>query len=93
MWQHCFAEPQCGGGNGAQAQEVVGEFDLDTMVVTATRTLKEIQEVPAAVSVVTAKEIQEKNIISVTEALQTVSGVYMAQGILDSLAYHNGKLV
>ena len=42
------------GGNGAQAQEVVGEFDLDTMVVTATRTLKEIQEVPAAVSVVTA---------------------------------------
>lgn len=68
------------GGNGAQAQEVVGEFDLDTMVVTATRTLKEIQEVPAAVSVVTAKEIQEKNIISVTEALQTVSGVYMAQG-------------
>lgn len=40
----------------AYADEVQ-EYNLDDMVVTATRTMKQIQEVPASVSVVTAKDI------------------------------------
>lgn len=57
----------------------VQEYNLDDMVVTATRTMKQIQEVPASVSVVTAKDIQEKNISALPEALQMLPGVYMSQ--------------
>ena len=46
------------GGNAVFAEEV-HEYDLDAMVVTATRTMKQIQEVPSSVSVVTAKDIEE----------------------------------
>ncbi|WP_307760699.1 TonB-dependent receptor domain-containing protein [Phascolarctobacterium sp.] len=49
------------------------------MVVTATRTMKELQEVPSSVSVVTAQDIEERSINSVPEALQTLPGVYMNQ--------------
>lgn len=63
------------GGNAVFAEEV-HEYDLDAMVVTATRTMKQIQEVPSSVSVVTAKDIEERNITSVPEALQTLPGVY-----------------
>ena len=66
------------GGTTAFAEEV-HEYDLDAMVVTATRTMKEIQEVPSSVSVVTAKEIENRNVTSVQEALQYMPGVYMDQ--------------
>ena len=56
------------GSNSAFAEELA-EFDLDTMVVTATRTLKDLQEVPASVSVITAKEIEQRNVTSMQEAL------------------------
>lgn len=52
------------GGNAVLANEVQ-EYDLDAMVVTATRTMKQIQEVPSSVSVVTAKEIENHNVTSV----------------------------
>ena len=68
-----------GGAQQSFAEEAVNSFDLDEMVVTATRTMKELQEVPSSVSVVTAKEIQEKSINSVAEALQTLPGVYKSQ--------------
>ena len=63
------------GGTTVLANEVQ-EYELDEMVVTATRTMKQIQEVPSSVSVVTAKDIEERNITSVPEALQTLPGVY-----------------
>lgn len=66
------------GGTAVHAEEI-GEYALDTMVVTATRTMKQIQEVPSSVSVVTAKDIAERNIKAVPEALQTLPGVYMSQ--------------
>lgn len=66
------------GGTAAFAEEVQ-EYDLDAMVVTATRTMKQIQEVPSSVSVVTAKEIEDRNVTSVQEALQYMPGVYMDQ--------------
>lgn len=49
------------------------------MVVTATRTMKQIQEVPASVSVVTAKDIERHNVTTIQEALQYVPGLYMNQ--------------
>ena len=62
------------GGTTVLANEVQ-EYELDEMVVTATRTMKQIQEVPSSVSVVTAKEIEDRNVTSVQEALQYLPGV------------------
>ena len=67
------------GGTAVYAEEGLQQFNLDQMVVTATRTMKELQEVPSSVSVVTAQDIEERNINSVPEALQTLPGVYMNQ--------------
>ena len=66
-------------GNTAAFAEDVQEYALDEMVVTATRTMKQIQEVPSSVSVVTAKELENHNVISVQDALQYLPGVYMDQ--------------
>lgn len=69
-------------GHAAAAEEE-GVFALDQVVVTATRTMKDIKEVPASVDVITAEEIAARNVTSVTEALQMKTGVYMnpvAQG-------------
>ena len=55
------------------------EFSLDTMVVTATRTMKDMKEVPSSISVVTAEDIENRNVTSVQEALQNLPGVYMNQ--------------
>lgn len=63
-------------GNQYCYAEELAEYNLDTMVVTATRTLTEIKKVPASVSVVTAKDIAEHNVISVKEALQQMPGIY-----------------
>ena len=68
-----------GGGTVVYAEEGLQQFNLDQMVVTATRTMKELQEVPSSVSVVTSQDIEERNINSVPEALQTLPGVYMNQ--------------
>ena len=67
------------GGTVVDAEEGLQQFNLDQMVVTATRTMKELQEVPSSVSVVTSQDIEERNINSVPEALQTLPGVYMNQ--------------
>ena len=66
-----------GGVQSAFAADDLNTFALDEYVVTATRTLKQLQEVPASVSVVTAKDIEERNVNSVQEALQNLPGVYM----------------
>ncbi len=68
-----------GGVQHAFAAEDLNTFALDEYVVTATRTMKQLQEVPASVSVVTAKDIEEKNILSVADAVQTLPGVFKSQ--------------
>jgi iron complex outermembrane receptor protein len=52
------------------------ETNLDEMVVTATRTEKSIADAPGSVSVVTKKEMEKRNIQSVDEALNTLTGVF-----------------
>lgn len=80
----------CGGliwAHNVGATEAVSTptYDLGTVVVTATKTQQEIAKVPASVSVVTAEDIEKKNISSIQEALQFLPGVYIdkkAQGSL-----------
>lgn len=48
-----------GGGTAVQAEEI-DEYDLDTMVVTATRTAQENIKVPAQVNVITAEDIKKE---------------------------------
>ena len=55
----------------ADEPQMMGE-----VVVTATKTAKDTMDAPATVSVVTAKEIENKNIQSIDEALTLLPGVY-----------------
>lgn len=68
----------CGVAN-AFAEENVGEFSLDTMVVTATRTEKSILETPASVSVITAKDIKQSGAVYVDDVLKRVTGVQVSR--------------
>lgn len=71
------------GGSALAAAEPDGEFTLEEVIVTATRTPKKIDSVPAGIDVITADEIAARNVTSITEALQMKVGVYMnpvAQG-------------
>ena len=54
----------------------VKETNLDEMVVTATRTEKSIADAPGSVSVVTKKEMEKRNIQSVDESLNLLTGVF-----------------
>ncbi len=62
---------------------------MEEIVVTATRTEKEISDAPASVSVVTKEEIKKRDIRSVDEALNTIPGVFNPRhiqgGVMDSL--------
>ena len=73
------------GGTAVYAEENIQEYNLDEMVVTATRTMKQIQEVPSSVSVVTAKDIEKHNVMDVEEALQRLPGVYMDKSASGSI--------
>ena len=55
-----------------QAQEAV---ELEKTVVTATKTERMLQEVPASVSVVTSEEIERKGATSVADLLRDIPGV------------------
>lgn len=55
----------------------VGDTNLPEVVVTATKTAKIISEAPATVTVVTAKEIENKNVHRIEEALIGAPGVFI----------------
>lgn len=60
------------------------EFELDTIVVTATKTEKSIKDVPASVSVITADDLAKANIQTLDQALHYVPGLYVkeSQGMM-----------
>lgn len=66
------------GGTAVQAEEI-DEYDLDTMVVTATRTAQENIKVPAQVNVITAEDIKKRNVLTITDALKSIPGLYDAR--------------
>jgi len=53
---------------------------LETVVVTATRTEKDLSATPGSVSVITGKEMAKRNIVTVDDALNTTAGVYTNRG-------------
>jgi iron complex outermembrane receptor protein len=53
---------------------------LEEIVVTATRTEKEQETAPGSVSVVTKEDTEKRNVKTVDEALNTVSGVFDRRG-------------
>ena len=59
--------------------------DLDEVVVSATKTKQTVYEAPAAVSVVTAADIDKRNVRTITEAIGMLPGVFDArpQGMSD----------
>lgn len=61
------------------AQEVEETVVLPTVTVTATRTLQDIAETPSSVSIITAKDIDNRAVDTVTDALQLLPGVYKSQ--------------
>ena len=65
------------------------EILLEEIVVTATRTEKEVRSAPASVSVVTKRDIEKRGARSVDEALNTLPGAYNSRlfqgGVMDSL--------
>lgn len=54
-----------------------GDTELKQMVVTATKTAKVVSEAPATVTVVTAKEIANKGVHRIDEALAGAPGVFV----------------
>lgn len=60
-------------GGTALAAEDIQEYALDTMVVTATRTEKTVQDTPANVTVITQKELKDSGYQSVFQAVRELS--------------------
>ena len=69
--------------------EEKGVTKLEEIVVTATRTEKELGAAPGSVSVVTKKDMEKRNIKAVDEALNTIPGVFnrRGKGMMDTLAH------
>jgi iron complex outermembrane receptor protein len=53
---------------------------LDTVVVTATRSAIDVSDAPAAVSLITRQEIENKNVSRVSDALHKVPSLYLGRG-------------
>ncbi len=74
-------------GNVATAEEKAGDvYNLDEVVVTATKTERSIESVPASVSVITKEDIQKSAAYRVDDLLRELVGVSVRsyQGILSS---------
>lgn len=63
------------GGTAAFAEESVGEFALDQIVVTATRTEKRDVDVPASTEILTHDKILASGATNAMEALSKVNGI------------------
>lgn len=76
----------CMGTAYGENPTTIDSYDLDGIVVTATRTLKNIQSIPSSVSVVTEKDIKNNNYKTVSEALQNLPGLYLSQTTLGGVS-------
>jgi iron complex outermembrane receptor protein len=72
----------CGMLNAAQAVAGDDPVELGEVVVTATRVSATLADAPAAVTVVSAKNIESKNVSRLGDALEQVPGLYLRDGAL-----------
>lgn len=63
----------------AFAEEKEKAIKLGEIVVTATRTEKELSTAPGSISVVTKKDIEKRNIQTIDQALDTLPGVFSSR--------------
>ncbi len=72
----------------AEEKEKTKETKFDEIVVTATRTEKEIEMAPASVTIVTKEEIEKRGVKTVDSALNATAGVFnrRGKGLMDTLA-------
>ena len=71
----------CGLVTAAGAAESGGALELGEVVVTATRAGVSLSDAPAAVTVVTAKDIEIKNVSRLGDVLDQVPGLYLQNGV------------
>jgi len=71
-------------------QETAGTAPMEEIVVTATRNTEEVRQVPANVSVITAKDIEESGATSIVELLEKLESIQFrtytgnpAQAVID----------
>lgn len=70
--------------NGTRSPAFAAEaYDLPEVVVTATRTDREVEKIPSYVQVVTADQIRDSGAKSVPEALKSLSGVSVSNNNRD----------
>ncbi len=62
------------------AEQSTQKLTTDTVMVTATKVERPLEEIPYSVSSVTEKEIQRKGAISIADALQDIPGVEVTDG-------------
>lgn len=64
----------------AFAEEKTASISMEEIVVTATRTEKELASAPGSVSVVVKEVIEKRDVKTVDESLNTLSGVFNRRG-------------
>lgn len=64
----------------ARAEEETLDYQLDTIVVTATKVEQSIEDVPASVTVITAEDIAKMNVQTLDQALRMAVGVFDSRG-------------
>ncbi len=62
----------------ADAEKTDRPFKLDEVVVSATMTEKLISDAPGSVEVITAREIQDMNALTVAQALKSAAGLFVS---------------
>lgn len=80
------------GGAFSVSAEEMPVYSLDAIVVTANRTPEKQIDSNANVSVVTAKEIEQKHYDDVSEAVRNVPGVVVANSSANGQNYNSNKL-
>src|SRR5262245_42537687 len=62
------------------APKPVTEMDMDTLVVSPTRSEQTVAETAATITVITGKEMEQKQVVTVADALRDVPGVEVVEG-------------
>lgn len=76
-------------GRTTWAQEIEEEIHtLEEIVVTATKTEKEIEDVPGSVTVISKEEMELRNMETVDDALSETKGIFVkrSKGLMDATA-------
>jgi len=73
-------------GTGWAEEKGQKAYTLEEIVVTATKTEKEIEDVPGSVTVISEKEMELRNMDTVDDALSEVKGIFTKRnkGLMDS---------